>query len=213
MEHPLVGQIARRLIWHLTTPSSSTLAIDLDGALRDASAKPVEMPTDAYVWLWHPVDSDDATAATWRAVIEDAGVRQPFKQAHREVFRRGPEDGTTPDRSHRFSGLVVRQQQFAALCRKCGWECSLQGPSFGTSNALKRLPRSDAIATLEVPYLDVQAQRGRADPFVTIGALRLETAEDRLALPLEAVPPRLLSELMRDVSLVTSVANAAPMRD
>lgn len=54
---------------------------------------PVRGAQDAQISLWHPLQDPSETVLAWRRFLETHGVRQPFKQAHREVLRAGAEDG------------------------------------------------------------------------------------------------------------------------
>ena len=52
---------------------------------------------------------------------------QPFKQAHREVYRLTPAEEETGNYSNRFAAHILRQHQMAALAAERGWRYHLQG--------------------------------------------------------------------------------------
>ena len=208
MEHPVVAPIARRLIWRVQTGSGSVLAVEHAGELIDVTGAPIEPDDEGCVSLWHPLEGDVETVHAWRAFVEDRGLRQPFRQAHRETFLTTEEGSADGDRSTRFAGHVVRQQQFAALCRARNWEYTLQGGFCSSQEAWVELPRFGMVATLEVPHVEPWGRESGVDPFVQIGGLRFAAAGGR-SVTLSDVPARLYSEVMRDVSLFVTVAKVA----
>src|SRR5262249_40153373 len=128
LNHPLVGILARRLIWHFQLGDQSSLGAWLDGRLVDADDRPLEWLTDAtQVRLWHPIGSSVETVQAWRQWLDRHQVTQPFKQAHREVYILTDAEMNTATYSNRFAAHIIRQHQFAALCRERGWTYRLQG--------------------------------------------------------------------------------------
>jgi hypothetical protein len=212
MEHPLVAPVSKGSIWRLQSAAGPTLAIEWQGKLVDAAGQSVDALEDGHVSLWHPLESDAQTVRAWRAFVEDRGFRQPLKQAHREAFRLGIEDGLDECGSTRFAGHVVRQDLFAALCRSQGWHYALQGPFASEQEASIELPRFGLVARLEVPFVQPYDPSHGLDPFVSIGTLSFEASRGG-TLALRDVPPRLFSETMRDVSLFVSVASVANTPD
>ena len=79
------------------------------------------------VRLWHPIHSDVQTVLAWRCWLEDREVRQPFKQAHREVYLLTDAERATGTFSNRFAAHILKQHQFAAICAERGWKFQLMG--------------------------------------------------------------------------------------
>ncbi len=73
------------------------------------------------VRLWHPLTRSADEVASWRKRLEACGIRQPLKQAHREVYRLTDAERRTETYSNRFAAHVLRQHQFAALCAARRW--------------------------------------------------------------------------------------------
>jgi hypothetical protein len=236
LNHPLVGTIARRLVWSFTTGKKSTTGIWLDGKLVDVDDTPLKISDDAQVSLWHPIGQPLDDVLSWRAWLERHQVRQPFKQAHREVYLLTDAEVRTNTYSNRFAGHVLRQHQFHALCAARGWKNKL------------RLMVDDSYppASRELPNWGLRAEfwiEGIGDNYGTdtndSGAfLRVSTDQVRFyrtsaagnyshawgggytstaagpgnddvntPLPLEQVPPLVFSEIMRDVDLFVGVAS------
>jgi hypothetical protein len=231
-DHPLVGTIARRLIWTV----DGTPALWLDGAPTDVDGRPLAPVADATVALWHPAGRPVEEAVAWRRRLEALGVTQPFKQAHREVYVLTDAERRTETYSNRFAGHVLRQHQFNALCAARGWKNRLRlmvddtyppatldlpewglraeywvegvGEDYGTdtneSGVYLRL------ATDQVRFYGRGAVENRAHAGgggYTTQAPGPGAADVNLPLALDRVPPLILSEVLRDVDLFVGVAS------
>ncbi len=165
LDHPLVGPLARRLMWCFAwaTDDGGTGEADgiwLDGRLVGADDRTLEVPATAAVTPWHPVQYGPATVLAWRTWLERHEVTQPFKQAHREVYLLTDAERHTRVYSNRFAAHILRQHQFNALCAARGWRNSL------------RLMVDDAYppATLELPQWGLRAEfwvEGAGDTYST----------------------------------------------
>ncbi|MGE7438199.1 DUF4132 domain-containing protein [Kitasatospora sp. NPDC001175] len=122
LDHPLVGTLARRLIWTV----DGTACAWLGGVLRTVTGDELAPAADASVELWHPVGCPPETVLAWRALLERNGVVQPFKQAHREVYLLTAAEEHTRVYSNRFAAHVLRQHRFHALAGARGWHSQLQ---------------------------------------------------------------------------------------
>ncbi|AJP00246.1 hypothetical protein TU94_00425 [Streptomyces cyaneogriseus subsp. noncyanogenus] len=228
LDHPLVGSLARRLLW---TVDGTTVGF-ADGALRTLTDDPVEHGTE--VALWHPVGREPAEVVAWRDWLERHAITQPFKQAHREVYLLTDAERATGTYSNRFAAHIVRQHQFHSLAAVRGWR-----------NKLRLCVDDEAPpATRELPQWGLRAEywiegegeeygvdttesgsylRLRTDQvrFYPIGApensahccggeyrMRLrDGAQPVEPLPLTEIPPLVLSEVLRDVDLFVGVAS------
>jgi hypothetical protein len=223
LDHPVVGTLARRLIWEFVPnpkkPDDSIAAMWLDGKLVDASDDKVRKLDDekTLVRLWHPSAWPPGNVLGWRNFLERHQVTQPFKQAHREVYLLTDAERRTGTYSNRFATHILRQHQFAALCTQRGWRYRLIGSWDGGG---------DNTPTLALPKWNLEAQlwvdaggdaAGEVGPtgvatYVTTDQVRFYNAADAKKAPmkLEDVPPLAFSEVMRDVDLfvgVTSMGN------
>src|SRR5688572_18738518 len=124
LDHPLVGQLARRLIWNVGGGGSAMWG---EGGLTDAEGRPIaEPPPEAPVTLWHPIEASVDEVLAWRRRVEGGGVRQPFKQAHREVYLLTDAEVRTLTYSNRFAAHILKQHQMKALADQKGWRYQLQ---------------------------------------------------------------------------------------
>jgi hypothetical protein len=159
------------------------------------------------VRLWHPIESPGGAdeALAWRKFFEEREIRQPFKQAHREVYLLTPAEQETRSYSNRFAAHILKQHQLAALCRERGWRCHLQG-NFDSWNAPTRVLPNGWLVEFHV--------EGVSDHVTEMG-ICLYVSSDRVricepggaAIALAEVPPLVFSEVMREVDLFVGVAS------
>ncbi|HTA73290.1 MAG TPA: DUF4132 domain-containing protein, partial [Gemmatimonadaceae bacterium] len=141
LDHPLVGQFARRLIWHFDDGTSAAVGAWDSERVVDARDRPLDWLGPATrVRLWHPIGFDIDTITSWRRWLERHEVVQPFKQAHREIYLITDAELVSGTYSNRFAAHIVRQHQFAALCKARGWRYRLQGSFDGANTPTLELP-------------------------------------------------------------------------
>ncbi|MFY1654383.1 DUF4132 domain-containing protein [Solwaraspora sp. WMMB762] len=233
LDHPLVGVLARRLLWLVDGVACGWA----DGALRTVDDAPVSATDDAVVQLWHPIGRPVPEVVAWREWLERHRVVQPFKQAHREVYLLTPAEESTGSYSNRFAGHVLRQHQFHALAAARGWVDKLRLMVDDTCPpTLRQLPQwglraeywvegvgddYGADTTDSGTYLRLVTDQVRFYPIDAPGneahatgggytAGRRGAREQRAPaepLPLDQVPPVVFSEVMRDVDLFVGVAS------
>lgn len=204
LDHPLVGVLARRLIWRF----GSVDAFWSDGALRDRDGNTVDVEGST-VALWHPIDSRPDAVLAWRQRLEALGITQPFKQAHREIYVITDAEIATATYSNRFAAHILRQHQFAALCRDRRWRYSLQGGFDSHNTPTIALPAWNLGAEFWVDGI------GEGEPQITEMGIYLYVATDQVrfidgtgaAMPLLDVPPLVFSEVMRHVDLFVGVSS------
>ncbi len=201
--HPVVCAIAANLIVETEDGAKSFLP---------ATDKP-KLKQDERVRLWHPSGKTAKEILGWRERIEREHVTQPFKQAHREVYLLTPAEQESGSTTNRFGGHILRQHALNALCEARGWRYRLQGPFD---------PGPDSLPTIELPGPGLRAQLSvetiEHDDlqsahaiflYVRTEGLRFTRADTRASVELADIPPRVLSEVLRDVDLFISVAGVA----
>jgi hypothetical protein len=204
LNHPLLSDMSRRLVWQF----ESGLGIWHKGRVVDDAEREIDLSAQKTARLWHPVSSDVNTIFHWRCWIEDRGLRQPFKQAHREVYLITAAERETGSYSNRFAAHIVRQHQFAALCAQRGWDFRLMGQWDSHNTPTLAVPH----AGLRVEY-DVDFPRNENEVsghmiylLIRTGAIRFRDSQGA-ALPLESIAPVVFSEVMRDIDLFTGIAS------
>lgn len=129
LDHPLVGTLARRLVWTV----DDTACCWADGALRRLDGSEVDLPSPSLspspsaesggsrVELWHPAAVAETEAAAWRDRLDRLGIEQPFAQVLREVHRFASGTGGEVRADERFAGRVLWQHRFHAVALQRGW--------------------------------------------------------------------------------------------
>jgi hypothetical protein len=213
LDQPLMGVLARRLIWRFDGPGGETAAGAWNGnGVVDVNDRPIDwFGAGTVVRLWHPIDREAEEVSRWKRWIEKHAVQQPFKQAHREVYAAGADDGANAFQSDRFANEVIRQHQMVRIARGRGWRAENHG--IGDLNPMPVLPlphwglRAElAVEGIHQNHHDVTSSRQFLA--VSTGPLRFFD-DDGVALPLAQVPPLVFSEVMRHLDLFVSVCSVA----
>jgi len=235
LNHPLIGTIARRLIWTFSKGDQSASGIWFDGQIIGTDHQLLDWLDDSTtVELWHPIHVESNIVLEWRQWLLEHEIRQPFKQAYREIYLLTDAERNTHVYSNRYAAHILRQHQFNSLCAARGWK-----------NAL-RLMVDDEFppATKVLPQWGLRAEywvEGIGDQYGTdtndtgtylylttdqVRFYRIDAVENRAhaggggysarrwlgrgnaePLPLEEIPPLVFSEIMRDVDMFVGVAS------
>lgn len=235
LDHPLIGVIGRRLLWDfISTDGLRTTGVWLKGKMVDLDLRPIAGLDDAttQVELWHPINRSIEEVVAWRDWFDTQQIQQPFKQAHREVYLLTDAERNTRVYSNRFAAHIIRQHQFNALCGARGWKNKLRlfvdadyppatrellrwglraefwiegiGTEYGQdtneAGAFLRLSTDQVrFYRIDAPQRHAHAGGG--------GYHRGHEDAPEATVPLEDVPPLVLSEIMRDVDLFVGVAS------
>ncbi|GAA3447180.1 DUF4132 domain-containing protein [Planomonospora venezuelensis] len=161
---------------------------------------------DVPVRLWHPARAPVEEVRAWREAVQGKELRQPFKQAFREVYLLTPAEEATRDHSLRFDGHVVDYRRLRALFKGRGWQSNFMGPwdgGYDNGDARRMLAGGRWRVTLDHSLYDEGY------------AFTHEVHFDRLTdggwhrAPLAEVPALVFSEAMRDVDLFVAAASIA----
>ena len=237
LDHPLVSHFAARLIWEFEERGETRTAIPWQGGLVNWSGHAMQPSLEARVRMWHPIRSDVQTILSWRCWLEDHQVRQPFKQAHREVYLLTDAERETETYSNRFASHVIRQHQFVSLCRERGWKFKAMGNWDSHNTPSLELGQYNLVAKFDVEF----PEAGDGDDesttahgvYLAIGTGRIEFVPLKVAEPdnvesgpfglllprkfrglrraaalrLEEIPALVFSEVMRDCDLFVGVTS------
>ncbi|WP_066940404.1 DUF4132 domain-containing protein [Microtetraspora fusca] len=221
LDHPVTGPYARNLIWQiLQGPAGLPVATGTGWELVDPQGRRIQPYPDTPVQLWHPIRETAEDVRAWRDHLLEHDVRQPYKQAFREVYLLTPAEERTRTLSNRFAGHVLRYGQAKALLNQRGWT----GLSIGHWDYECGGDQGEAVKELS-------GWRARWGMHVTgepeadgWGTASFSVAEDirffregqeipdfhgwsAEGVPLTEVPPLVLSEVLRDADLAVGVAS------
>ncbi|MBO9562818.1 MAG: DUF4132 domain-containing protein [Niastella sp.] len=215
LHHPLMGILTKKLIWHFEERDVKTQGIWLNGQLVDAQANPLPaLSNEASIQLWHPIGFPTDTVVAWRDFLQKYEITQPFKQAYREVYIVTDAELRTATYSNRFAAHILRQHQFAALCRQRGWHYHLMGQWDSHNTPGIHLPEWNMMAQF---YVDASWQEEALNSiFLYIQTDQTRFHKDGALLQMYDVPAMVFTEIMRDIDLfvgVTSIGNDANWQD
>jgi len=216
LEHPLTRTVGRRLIWMFAEGDGpATAAMVEDDGLVAADGSVVAPGVAAHVRLWHPIDAPEAEIAAWRARLLDRRIRQPFKQAFREVYLVTPAEQATEVYSNRFAGHILRYPQARALMTARRWGSNFLGPFDGGDTAIARRDFPSHGIRAEFWHGQLEAEFGiEAVQHCTTDQVRfLRPGPPEELIAVGDVPPRVFSEAMRDVDLFVSVTSVGSDRN
>lgn len=151
LDHPLIGTLARRLVWTFTRGERNAAGVFYDGRIVGRNGRVLDWIEDdgrgsegggknnldvldnekgtaqeTRVQLWHPISESTEEVLAWRDWLAELEIQQPFKQAHREVYLLTDAERNTATYSNRFAAHFVKQHQFNALCAVQGWHAPLR---------------------------------------------------------------------------------------
>ena len=234
LDHPLVGTIARRLIWKFSKGDQATSGIWFEGQIVGRDHQPLVWLDDATtVELWHPILVDSEIVLGWRHWLLEHEIRQPFKQAYREIYLLTDAERNTHIYSNRYAAHILRQHQFNSLCAARGWKNSLRlmvdaelppatkalphwgvraeywiegiGDQYGTDT--NETGTYLYLTTDQVRFYPMDAAENSAHAYGGGYAAQRRGGRNAGPLPLEEIPPLVFSEIMRDVDMFVGVAS------
>ena len=148
----------------------------------------------------HPLDLlASGQWPSWQRAVLSGRMTQPFRQAFRELYVPTAAKLDEGPASRRYAGQQIEPGRASGLFRSRGWVADQETGFARTFHAEKLTAWCSVVGVFGTP--------GEAeDP--TIDTVTFTTVGTWLPMLLDAVPPRLFSEVMRDLDLVVSVAHA-----
>jgi hypothetical protein len=208
LDHPLLADFCRRLIWHFRQDDRQASGIWHDGKIVDDHDQPIDwLSPKTRVRLWHPLGQELETVASWRRWLETHRVTQPFKQAHREIYILTDAERQTDTYSNRFAAHIIRQHQFAALAKERGWSYRLQGGFDSHNTPTVLLPQWNLAVEFWVGGPGGEEMSG-AGIFLHLSTDQVRFRDlEGPPRSLAEVPALIFSEVMRDVDLFVGVCS------
>jgi hypothetical protein len=203
LDHPICSNLARRLLWNF----SGRAGIWHEGKIVGLDGNQIQISESDIVELWHPISADAETVLQWRRWLLERNIKQPFKQAHREIYVLTDAERETNTYSNRFAAHIIRQHQFTELCHQRGWRYTLQGQFDSHNTPTLNLPRWNLNVEF---WVDPVEGHQPNEHFIY---MLLFTDQVRFVRPggepiaLTELMPIVFSECMRDVDLFVGVSS------
>jgi hypothetical protein len=197
-QHPVLSPMLRQLVLISTDTNNPEIGyLQANGTELDTPQGKLNI-TAPYFRIAHPHD----LLATkqwhlWQQECFTSERQQPFKQVFRELYI--PTTGEqTNTGSKRYEGHQVNPRQSIALFGQRGW---ISAPGEGVRRTFHK-QNLIAIVTFTNPYYTPMDVEG-----LTVDRLNFYHRNEWKPIPLAEIPPRIFSEVMRDLDLVVSVAH------
>ena len=198
--HPVVRPMLQQLVFVRDETGELGLPVMHGSELEGLDRQIVRLAPADGLRIAHPHDLLQHDWHLWQNKCFREERIQPFKQIFRELYLITPVEVEAHDRSRRYAGQEVNPRQAHGLFGQRGW---VTHPEEGTRKTFH-----DENITAHVGLLNgilTPAEVGGE----TIEAVFFTARGGWKPLPLTNVPPRLFSEVMRDLDLVVSVAHLA----
>ncbi|MEU5879143.1 DUF4132 domain-containing protein [Spirillospora sp. NPDC047279] len=212
-DHPVTGVLVRGLIWEFegadgrwtaAAPGGRTL-VTVDGtALADPAP-------GSRVRLWQPVRAGVAEIQAWRGYVAEHEIRQPFKQAFREIYLLTPAEEETRVYSNRFAAHIVHYRRLYALFKERGWQSNYLGRHEAGYHGEAKGEFGDGRWRACFFHEPAEDDFQDAPRYAATDQVRFERREGRrwLETAVADVPAAVFSEAMRDVDLFVGVTSIA----
>ncbi|MEU4158685.1 DUF4132 domain-containing protein [Actinoplanes sp. NPDC026670] len=208
VEHPLMWHIGRRLVWARFDGSGAVvgaLRIAEDRSFAGPDDEPAGLADDDVVGVAHPLQLG-ADAARWAEVFADYEILQPFPQVGRPVFELTEAERATW-RLARFEGVTVPTTKVLTLDRR-GWTRH-EPISAGVQAGFDRPAGPGQVVTIHldpgiVGTVGFHAKQSLVAVYLHDGGTGSWNVTDARKLPLGVLDPVTASEILRDLTDVTS---------
>ncbi len=196
--HPILRAMFGKLVF--TTNSGKMGYLTKNGqALRDHAKLETKLTAKDMLRIAHPHDLLGTKAwSAWQQECFTENRVQPFKQVFRELYVLTAAEQADKVFSGRYAGHQVNPKQAMALLGGRGWVSRME-------DGLSRTFHIEGVTAW------LESNQGWTTPAEveapTLEKLYFTKKGDWKRLPLTDIPPRLLSEVMRDVDLIVSVAH------
>jgi hypothetical protein len=196
--NPLLSPMLQRLVF--VGEGVMGYPVDTGRGLADHAGKIEPLKKEESLRLAHP--NDLLATQHWSDWQRDCFARervQPFKQIFRELYVLTKTEADAKEISRRYAGHQVQPRQALALLGSRGW---ITSPEQGVFRTFHELGLTAWLTFLQ-PFFTPADIEG-----LTLEGVRFTRKSDwRAWVQLPDVPPRVFSEVMRDIDLVVSVAH------
>jgi len=196
--HPMLKVMIEQLVF--VSPNGLGYPVRSGKALYHFDGREIPLEQTERVRIAHPLDLlEGGEWHEWQRECFIAERIQPFKQVFRELYLLTSAEKAEGNLSRRYAGHQVNGRQAVALFGGRGWVVDYNEGVRRTFHELDISARVGFLFDLGTPA-EVEGS--------TIEAVLFTKRGEWKGLKLDEVPPRIFSEVMRDLDLVVSVAHA-----
>jgi hypothetical protein len=210
--HGLRYFLVKDLLWYIESADKSDTVFYHNDQWINLQDDVVDwMDSETKVRLWHPVFCNADEIMAWRGKLVDLQVKQPLKQAFREIYLLTEAEINTRLYSNRMASHIIKQHQFNVLTSIRGWKYQLMGWfDDGRDNDIASKVLKKYGLTAEFWIVEMAAEDDYNDAgiwhYVSTDQVRFV---DESGNPVELIniPKIVLSEILRDVDLFVGVCS------
>ncbi len=207
IDNNLLAFFGTKLIWNFSYNDKVVSAVYInDQFVNPEGIVDFEFDT-SNVEIWHPALSTVNEVQEWRHWLMEHEIKQPFKQAHREVYIVTDAENQTNTYSNRFAAHILRQHVFNALCKERGWIYNLQGQWDSHNIPVLNIPSWNYKIEF---WVDTEGVHEFANDIGILNYVQTDQVrfyDNNGQLEMAEVPPLVFSEVMRDVDLFVGVSS------
>ena len=217
----ITKNITNKLIWNFSDGTNSFAGFFFKDKWVNLNEEEFFPTEKMFVSLWHPAEAGLEEIQNWREFFIENQIKQPIKQAFREVYILTDAEINTKSYSNRMASHILKQHQLNSLAKARGWKYSLLGDydkGYSNQKAELRLPEKKIRAEFWVNELSVADQYNDSGIWLQVvtDQIRFIDLESGQVKDLNQISPILFSEVMRDIDLfvgVSSIGNDPTWRD
>ena len=196
--HPMLKAMIEQLVF--VSGFGLGYPVHAGASLCDHQGRHIILKHTDLVRIAHPLDLLESKEwHLWQHECFIAERIQPFKQIFRELYVLTSNESDEGNLSRRYAGQQLNPRQALALFGQRGW---ITDPNEGVQKTFHQEGISARVGFLNGAFTPAEVEG------LTLEAIAFTRRGDWNALKLESIPPRIFSEVMRDLDLVVSVAHA-----
>ena len=196
--HPMLKVMIEQLVF--VSAYGLGYPVHAGASLCDHQGRQISLKDSDLVRIAHPLDLLESKEwHLWQHECFIAERVQPFKQVFRELYVLTSNERDEGNLSRRYAGQQVSPRQALALFGQRGW---VVDPNEGVQRTFHQEGISARVGFLQGTFTPAEVEG------LTLEAIAFTKRGQWDALKLDTIPPRIFSEVMRDLDLVASVAHA-----
>lgn len=195
--HPILRVMLEQLVFI----GASGMGYPVDnGKALDELGKRIPLKEEERLRIVHPYDL--LQGGRWHEWQHECFISeriQPCKQVFRELYLLTQTEQDEKNVSRRYAGNQVQPRQAIALFGNRGWMATFEEGIFRTFHTEGLVAR---VGFMQGAFTPAEVEG------LTIETINFTRRGEWLPVKLDEVPPRIFSEVMRDLDLIVSVAHA-----
>ncbi len=205
LRHPILGQLACGLVWGVFDMDGEIPSVIFrpleDGTLTDVDDNPVELVETDRIRIVHSLNLSPEQIKTWTEHLGDYDVKPFFPQFGQKPYRL-PDEKRRETKIADFYGAKVMAFNLRSVATKLGFVRGETGDGGWFHEYVKPMQGLELNVVLEFSGNGLPEENNEVELYDLV----FRTKQGR-ELPLEKVPPILLSEMVRSLETIAATPN------